>query len=401
MKKILLLFCFAICASLSYGQVKVVSSGDTKVGDTGIAPAAKLHVQDNNNGGARLFVQNTNTGSAAFADVAILGSSGPRAYALQLFSPSFSSFTWNGLGLGDYARFRSASGVNGLIFTTGANKPLIFGTNDNERMRVEGGGDVGIGYTNPAYKLHVNGQVVASNVAASSDKRLKKNIKNLDYGLKDILKLEPVTFQYNGLGQIEDTDKLHFGLIAQELQKIMPELVEEYTMTEYSTDINQYGEDEGGFKRESVAREENYLLIRDSHIKYALINAVKEQQSLIDAQNDRIEKLEEIVSAIGSNESINSTNITLTVYDLAELGQNIPNPFRNSTNIDYVIPTDASSATINIYGQNGQIIKSLNIDHIGEGSLTVDADTMPSGTYTYQLVVDGRTIKTNSMIITQ
>ena len=55
----------------------------------------------------------------------------------------------------------------------------------------------------------------------ASDIRLKKNINNINYGLKDLLKLRPVTFNWKN----KKNKDLKIGLIAQELQKIIPEVV--------------------------------------------------------------------------------------------------------------------------------------------------------------------------------
>ncbi|MCH1503072.1 MAG: tail fiber domain-containing protein [Verrucomicrobiales bacterium] len=56
----------------------------------------------------------------------------------------------------------------------------------------------------------------------TSDERLKTNIQDLNYGLEEVLKMRPT--RYNWKSAPNDTDKV--GLIAQELQTIIPEVVE-------------------------------------------------------------------------------------------------------------------------------------------------------------------------------
>jgi hypothetical protein len=63
---------------------------------------------------------------------------------------------------------------------------------------------------------------------AISDKRLKKNITPLQYGLKEVLALNPV--MYN-MKTEADTKKKHIGLIAQEVKVVMDELVEDIDET--------------------------------------------------------------------------------------------------------------------------------------------------------------------------
>ena len=56
-----------------------------------------------------------------------------------------------------------------------------------------------------------------------SDKRLKKIIEPIQYGLDDILKFKPVSYFMEN--QNEDIDKRNLGFIAQDLEDIIPEIV--------------------------------------------------------------------------------------------------------------------------------------------------------------------------------
>ena len=114
------------------------------------------------------------------------------------------------------------------------NMALKFGTNDTERMRITSSGDVGIGTTTigslfqvngnaaigftastaaPAFGLAVNGAVILVNLAGTgsravladasgnltapvSDISVKQNIKTIGYGLNEIIKMNPVWFDY-------------------------------------------------------------------------------------------------------------------------------------------------------------------------------------------------------------
>jgi hypothetical protein len=83
-------------------------------------------------------------------------------------------------------------------------------------------GDVGIGDTSPSYKLDVDGTIRATgDVIAYSDKRVKENIKTIDNSLEKVNQLRGVEF--NKIGE----DKKSIGVIAQEIEKILPEVVRE------------------------------------------------------------------------------------------------------------------------------------------------------------------------------
>jgi len=82
------------------------------------------------------------------------------------------------------------------------------------------GGDVGIGQTSPSYKLDVTGTIRATgDVIAFSDKRVKENIKTIDNALEKVTNLRGVEF--NKIGE----NKKSIGVIAQEIEKILPEVV--------------------------------------------------------------------------------------------------------------------------------------------------------------------------------
>tara|TARA_R110002110_G_scaffold109336_3_gene272686 strand:+ start:280 stop:2403 length:2124 start_codon:yes stop_codon:yes gene_type:complete len=71
--------------------------------------------------------------------------------------------------------------------------------------------------------FHADNDVYAYSTSVGSDKKLKKNIKDIKYGLSDILKLRGVDFDWK-----EKRDGVHdIGVIAQEVRKVIPEVVQE------------------------------------------------------------------------------------------------------------------------------------------------------------------------------
>ena len=107
----------------------------------------------------------------------------------------------------------------------GANYGMAFGQGGSEWARFLSGGNLGIGTTTPTSKLHVVGDVRVSGVVtatdfnSTSDISLKDNIQTIINPLDKIIKLNGVTFNW------KENQKPSIGVIAQELEKVLPELV--------------------------------------------------------------------------------------------------------------------------------------------------------------------------------
>jgi len=145
-------------------------------------------------------------------------------------------------------------------------------------------GNVGIGTTSPTAKLSVNGQANkpgGGSWSAFSDRRLKKDIAMYTDGLSSVLTIDPVKFKYNDLSGA-DTSKEYVGVIAQELEKVSPYMIN-------TVDIDGT----------------EYLEVDNSAMIYMLINSIKELHKVILEQNEMIveqkDRLEEMASEIDAN----------------------------------------------------------------------------------------------------
>ena len=118
----------------------------------------------------------------------------------------------------------------------------------------------------------IGGQVAWT---AASDSRIKKNIVNSTYGLATVLKLRPV--EYN----LTSNDLKQVGFIAQEVQKLVPEVV-----TGKEGDLSK-GE---------------ILGITYSNLVPVLTKAIQEQQKQIEDQNAKIaaqqKQIEELIKLV-------------------------------------------------------------------------------------------------------
>ena len=81
----------------------------------------------------------------------------------------------------------------------------------------------------------------------------------------------------------------------------------------------------------------------------------------------------------------------------ATLDQNIPNPFSNSTTINYYLPKNNGNAFINLYAQNGSIVKSIKLIASGKGTIDVKTKELASGVYRYALIINGKVVASKQM----
>ncbi len=72
---------------------------------------------------------------------------------------------------------------------------------------------------------------------ATSDVRVKRDIFDFTASLTEIEKLRAVRFKYNGLGGTQDTGKEYVGVIAQEVEKVLPFMVSSQRQKLHETDV--------------------------------------------------------------------------------------------------------------------------------------------------------------------
>lgn len=88
--------------------------------------------------------------------------------------------------------------------------------------------------TNGGYRLYVNGTIYAtSNITANSDLTLKKNLKLIDNPINKLMSLNGYLYQW------KENDEYQYGVIAQEVEKILPYAVSTCTTGIKGVSYNQ------------------------------------------------------------------------------------------------------------------------------------------------------------------
>lgn len=227
-------------------------------------------------------------------------------------------------------------------------------------------------------------------LTSTSDLKLKKNIRPLSDALSLLMKLAPRTYDFrvDEFPSIGLSNEHQFGLIAQDVEKVLPQLV--------STGHTPATLDEDGKVTQEAV---DYKGINYISLLPILIAGVQEQQAIIDTQKERIEALE---SDMTEMKALLAANIGIVASNMpkARLEQNAPNPFSENTTIRFYVPPTAKTAAIEVNAADGKAWKSFNA-LTGNGQLVIGAGSMSAGTYTYSLVVDGERIDTRTMVITR
>jgi hypothetical protein len=125
--------------------------------------------------------------------------------------------------------------------------------------------------SNPSVALHVTGEgYFTSNITAyySSDITLKDNVRPIESAIFKVQQIRGVTFDWNEKSSKLQQEKGHdVGLIAQEVEKVLPEVIQ--------------------------IREDGIKAIAYEKVVPLLVEAIKEQQTLIEDLSNRIKTLEE------------------------------------------------------------------------------------------------------------
>ena len=117
----------------------------------------------------------------------------------------------------------------------------------------------------------------------TSDRREKKEIQPLQYGLNQLMQLKPVTFKWNN-PQIDNSNK-HLGFIAQDLQEVIPEVVVD----------SEWIEVEGQGK---VWKKTPLLGVNYAEVIPVLVRSIQEQQTIIDSQKKEIAQQKKLLESV-------------------------------------------------------------------------------------------------------
>ncbi|MDR1372934.1 MAG: tail fiber domain-containing protein [Dysgonamonadaceae bacterium] len=195
-----------------------------------------------------------------------------------------------------------------------------------------------------------------------------KNVRELGNTLDIVLKLRGVKFSYTG----DSENRKHFGFIAKEVSEVLPSIVD-------GTGIAYSG----------------FIPV--------LANAIKERQSIIENQqataDNQQAEIDALKGLIKSTIFKVQTDVPEVEVPSAVLYQNTPNPWKETTEIRYILPEGAREAAVYISDLSGKLLKTLPATN--SGVIVLEGSDLKAGIYTCSLVVNGVIIDTKKMLLTK
>lgn len=397
MKKALLLILLATTSLLASAQLKVTSDGKVIISSNHSTSSSKLLVgnYEYTSNSPNIGISGSTTVGEDKSNIGIMGFT----YANSSFS---NDKNYGVLGIVEPMNYTHGRnyGLSGMIGQLGNHYggaglyATCFTYYFFNPTNIQG---AYAGYFDGAVK--VSGSVTATNFFVPTDNRLSENVVSLNerggetstldnllgmnviqYNMKSRIPDEmPAGIENDSTGNVREayeqlkneemkmSARRHFGIDAEELQKIYPDLVHE-------------GQD-------------GYLGINYVELVPVLIRAIQELKQQVDELQgtDTVKKTPAKTSATDVGSSLIKKN---TLY------QNTPNPAKEQTIIRYRLADNAKDAAICIFDMQGKMLKKLPVSSDND-SVTINGYELGQGMFLYSLIINGQEIDTKKMIITK
>ena len=259
-------------------------------------------------------------------------------------------------------------------------------------------------FAGPTY---VRGTLTATEVITPSDITLKENIISIEdeeeavgSTLDNVMNMNVIKYTYKPLETfcepeedefdeeeimlsaskvqvknkaLEMSRQKHYGLSAQEIREIYPDVV-----------------------RES---EDGILGVNYLELVPILIRSIQELKSELDQLKGK-EEIAKARAATFDDEETTSVGDATTIPAMATLAQNTPNPFSERTTIRFTLPENAQNAYIYVFDMSGKMKKQIPVTPDMQ-SITIEGYELRAGMYIYSLVVGGQEVQTRRMILSK
>ena len=156
--------------------------------------------------------------------------------------------------------------------------------------------------------------------------------------------------------------KQHYSLSADQLEEVFPDLV---------------------YENEDGTKSINYV-----EMVPILVQAIGElKNEILEMRGGAARKVATNVDGVGEGVQVLS------------LGQNRPNPFGTTTDIEVSVPENVQSAFVYVYDLQGKEVQQVDVTGRGKQNVQLNAAELVDGMYLYSLIADGQVVETRRMIV--
>lgn len=392
-KTIILSALMAAFAISAFAQFKVGSNGHVSIGP-GAPSNALLKVWDSSSSAMTRAISASISGQSNQTNAAIFGDmSSTNSYTLGsnygVYGQTFAnSYHGRNFGVSGMINFDPSNVYGGAgVYATSYNYYFSYPTNIQGIYAAYFQGSTNLQGQTMAQEIYIpadndlseNVESVATRSGEGTpmlDNLLRMNVREFNLKSSQPVKapenVEELTeedrqgYEYLKKEEAKQYSRRHFGLSAQELKEIYPNLV--------------------------LEAQDGYLYVNYTELVPVLIRAIQELKEELDAVKGSGTAARKAPAATSvSLASINGGNV---------LYQNTPNPFKEQTTIRFSLADDARDASICIFDMTGKMLKNLPISS-GETSVSVNGWELGEGMFFYTLIVNGKEIDTKRMIITK
>ena len=215
----------------------------------------------------------------------------------------------------------------------------------------------------------------------TSDKRLKTNIRNLDSGLEGLRQLPIYSYNFKSTEgmNLPASDKLQYGPLAQELEKIFPDLVLD-TKTPFQDNETKVVD----FKAV------NYIGLIPILIRS--VQELDEKLATLEETNETLRKQLNDDAVIDKN-TTGSADI-IQVQDKASMTL-MPNPSNDLMTVAVKMES-CSNCSLVITDLQGKLISNIRLS--SSGRQTISKSEIGEGIYLCNLVVDGNYVSVERIV---
>lgn len=414
MKKTITFAIMALIALTSQAQLKVDSLGRIKVGSNLATSGNNYNTSIGTSRNGALYIHNSNKADAQYGINVTMTSSASAPVGISSHITAQGASIVHGVKgittLGYGQNLYKSIGVLGeagvdpfTIFSAG-----IVGSAVNSFNYPDSGNYAGYFYgdvlttgsflgtlLSPGIILSQGDGVLSTNGRDGSGMQVVEKLQSVD--LLQVRRVNqngsmPANKKIDGVGNIESTmvgangegtervsikepvqtklSPISYGLAADQLKEVYPELV--------------YEDKEGNYSINYI--EMVPLLVQSIKELSAKVTTLEEQLGIKDSSKKAKQQ---------------ATGIEDSGIEVVSMSQNRPNPFKDKSVISLNVPSDTKQAVINIYDMSGKQVQSIPVSERGRTNITVYASLLQPGMFIYSLLVDGKVQTTRKMMVTE